>query len=195
MLNGMTNQTALAVRHNVSQFTTHHDVRAILEDMNEEQKELGKQELVITLHRLEDNIREATNAWERSKESKEETRTVNQLKKCDDCKGTGIIGKKQCNLCKGDGFHIEEVTTRTVIGEAGDPAFLKERRECMRLKCYILGISVKPNNTRRPKEQPHNTKINVINITSNEVIEAMVSLHALKRKAIEAKIIEKDEEY
>lgn len=192
MLNGLTNQHTLAIRHNVSTFTAHLDVHAILAEMNDEQKELGKHELIITLHRLEDNYREATNAWERSKESKEEVKTVRQLRKCDDCDGTGMRGKEWCTPCNGDGFLIEEVTTRKVEGVAGDVKFLQERRECMKMKCYLLGLKPEDKGGRPPKDPPHNTTINVTNINTEQVIAALVGLDTLKQVAIEAKIIDED---
>ncbi len=196
MLNGLTNQNALAVRYGVSQFTAHLDVHAILKEMNEEQKDLGKQELIMTLYRLEDNYNKASVAFERSKESKEEVRIEYQKRKCKDCDGTGMEdGNKDtnvwCVICKGDGYIIEEVVTRKVTGQAGDPRFLQERRECIKMKCYLLGLKPENKGGRPPyKEISHDTTINVVGIETDQIIAALQGLHVLKRAAIEAKIIE-----
>jgi len=142
MLNGLTNQAQLAIRHGVSISTTHKDVHTILREMNEESKELGKREFALSLHRLEDNIKEASMAWERSKENKEEIRTEYQKRKCQDCQGTGIEdgeedGEEWCVRCEGKGEYIEEVVTTKVTGQAGDVSFLKERRECIKFKLFL----------------------------------------------------------
>ena len=195
MLNGLTNQHALAVRHGVSQLTSHNDVKAILEEMNAEQKELGKQELVMTLHRLEDNIREATNAWERSKQSKEEIRIEYHKRKCNDCNGTGMEdgddnSEHWCVVCNGDGYKVEEQVTKKVTGQAGDPRFLQERRECTKTKCYLLGLKPVDKGGRPKYKQVHTTTINVESIKTEVVIKALLGLDTLKQAAIEAEIIE-----
>ena len=200
MLNGLTNQLALAARHGVCPITAHRDVHAILKEMNEEQKELGKQELIIALNRLDDNIREATNAWERSKQNKEEIRTEYLKKECKECKGIGMKDGNEdieewCEKCNGEGWHMEEVITRKISGQAGDPAFLKERRECIKTKMYLLGHKPVDKGGRPPKNvHLHNTSINVTNIDSKEVLDALVGLNTLKRAALEAKVIEEKDD-
>ena len=201
MLNGLTNQSALAVRHGVSQFTAHLDVHAILAEMNEEQKELGKQEQIITLHRLEDNIREASNAWERSKENKEEVRIEYQKRKCKDCNGTGMENDNDdtndswCTTCNGNGYYTEELVTRKQVGQAGDPRFLAERRECFKMKCYLLGLKPENKGGRPPfKGHVHDTTINVQYIDTEAVIRALQGLNTLKAAVIESKLIEEKKE-
>ena len=200
MLNGLTNQLALAARHGVCHRTAFQDVHAILKEMNEEQKELGKQELIIALNRLEDNVREATNAWERSKQNREEIRTEYLKKECKECKGTGMKDgdedtEEWCWLCDGIGWTKEEVVTRKVSGQAGDQAFLKERRECIKTKMYLLGYKpVDKGGRPRKNVHLHNTSINVTNIDSKEVMDALVGLSVLKKSALEAKVIEAKDE-
>jgi len=188
LLNGLTNQIALAARYGISQQSIGNDISVILGDMREENKQVAKAELLIALSRMEDNYKEASKAWRKSKRNKEEVVTDRVKKVCVACRGTGMRNadpdtEEWCPLCNGDGFIIQEKITRRVTGQAGDPSFLKERRELIKFRCFLLGIPDKS-----PDEKPI-ININFANISNDKILKALSAIEQLREEKIKAEAI------
>ena len=204
MLNGMTNQNNLAARHGVGQATIHHDIKAILIQMKEEDEERAMAQRSIAIGRLEDVVREATVAFEKSKQNKEEVRIEYKKRICNDCDGTGMedgnaISEKWCETCEGLGTTVQEHITKKVTGTAGDSSFLKEKREAVKQQAYILGL-IQKGDRHIHEHAGDTTVINVENISPDKILEAMQVLENLASEVknnlpnsiIEVKAIEEE---
>jgi len=195
ILNGLSNQIALAVRHGVNQQTISRDIAIILGEMREEDKQMAKAELLVALNRVEDNYREASNAWQRSKKNKEEITTDYYKKTCKECKGTGMLegdeeSQEWCPVCQGDGFILQEKVTRKTTGQAGDPTFLRERRELIKFRCFLLGIGA-PKEPQEPIVQ-NNTivNLNMSKVSREKVVQALRAIDQLKEEKLKAEVLD-----
>ena len=75
----------------------------------------------------------ALDSYRVSKQKQEQVVTNHVLRRCEECKGTGMRNgdedcKEWCPECGGEGKVMEETVTRTVKGQAGDSSFLREYR-------------------------------------------------------------------
>ena len=188
ILNGLTNQNNLAARHGVSQSMISHDMKAILRQMREEDDERAILQRNIAINRLEDVIREATVAFDRSKKKKEEVKIQYKKNLCKACDGSGKEGgdpdaEQWCEDCGGDGYTVEEHVTKKVTGTPGDSSFLREKREAIKQQAFILGLIQKAPKISVTKEE---TIINVDNVSSDNVIAAMRVLRNLQQEALPA---------
>ena len=90
---------------------------------------------------LENNAHKANVAYEDSKEDGEEVITRIEEKKCTRC-----LGKKKnrngvvCGLCGGTGEESIKHITHKRRGKVGNPAFLREHRQCIEMMAKLEGL-------------------------------------------------------
>jgi hypothetical protein len=130
----------LAARHGVSDNTIAYDlsvVRAMIA-MDFDEEEL-KEDLHKRLLQMESTIRESFEGFKRSRRDQTEISTRYDKKTCRTCKGEGEKDGIRCERCEGRGYKIEEVVTRKVSGQAGDPRFLALIQKGVSEICRIKG--------------------------------------------------------
>jgi len=135
---GYVSNHELASRHGISDSLLCQDlklIRMMMEDETEEGAKFGKNKKI---KQLEMNAARALRSYERSKQDHEETSTRHEKRTCTECKGKREL-QKECEECEGRGWHHEELITRKVSGQAGDPRFLAEYRNCMTDICKLQG--------------------------------------------------------
>jgi len=102
----------------------------------------GKKALIRRLEQLEDIRRESLKGWERSTEDDVEEISTTKQEKCPSCKGKGEDKEGNfCERCDGEGFLELKVKTKKVRGQAGNPSFIKEMREAVKLSSVLEGHS------------------------------------------------------
>lgn len=124
----------LAVRYGVSGKTISLHLKAIRAIIAEEFREEVVADKERRIKQLEDVQAKAVLAWERSKQNSEELRIQYVKADCKACKGTGMEedGTTWCEACEGKTKVTEEVISRRVSGQVGDPRFLSLVQDCVR---------------------------------------------------------------
>lgn len=121
---GYVTQHELAVRYGVSDSTVSNCLRCIKAIIKEEFEEQLKDETEKRLAQLELLMGKANRSFETSKQEQVEISTRSEKRRCGRCQGTGRKDGELCQKCEGRGWSEQEVTTRKVSGQAGDPRFL-----------------------------------------------------------------------
>ena len=127
-------QHDLAVRYGVSDTLISNCLKKVRLVLDEEFAEEAVTDKNRRVKQLEDVQAKANLAWERSKENAEELRIQYVKVECRDCKGKGMQedGKTWCEMCEGKGKITEEIVSRKVVGQAGEPRFLSLVNECVK---------------------------------------------------------------
>lgn len=134
-------QHDLAIRYGVADSTICQCLKRIRAIIQEDFREDTIADFERRIKQLEDVQGKANLAWERSKENSEELRIQYVKVKCPDCKGTGMQedGETWCEKCDGKGTVTDEVISRKVVGQAGDPRFLSLVNECTKEIARLKG--------------------------------------------------------
>jgi len=127
-------QHDLATKYGISDTSVSVYLLQIKEIIDEDFKEETVADKNRRIKQLEDVQAKANLAWERSKQNSEELRIQYVKVKCRDCKGTGMQedGQTRCETCEGSGRVTDEVVSRRVTGQAGEPRFLSLVNECVK---------------------------------------------------------------
>jgi hypothetical protein len=137
LLSGVTNQTELAAAFGVCRETIKRWIADIEQDWLQNERHDVQLERTFRIRQIEAIAVKALNSYERSKQDAESV-TMHQ-EHCPQCRGRGTVGladqKQACVHCNGTGKVTIETTK--VVGQAGDPAFLKLAKECF-VECARL---------------------------------------------------------
>jgi len=121
---GYTSQHELAVRYGVSDATVCQILKQIKTILREEFEEQFQEETAKRLAQLELMIGKANSSFEISKQEQVEITIRTEKCRCGKCSGTGERDGETCPGCEGRGYNLQEVETKKVSGQAGDPRFL-----------------------------------------------------------------------
>jgi len=152
-------QHDIAIKHGTTDHTVCVCLKRIKNILQEEFKEDSVADKERRIKQLEDVQAKANLAWERSKQNSEELRIQYVKVKCPDCKGTGMQEDKEtwCESCEGKGNVSEELLTRRVVGQAGEPRFLSLVNECIKEISRLNGLYPEKGKTG-DKESPEGDK-------------------------------------
>jgi len=94
----------------------------------------------------------------KSQNNQESISTTYEKIPCRNCSGTGKVpgmGKltKKCPKCDGLGEKTEEVVTRKVSGQCGDPKYLQLMQTAIRNIAYLRGMGKKGNRPNTEKQE------------------------------------------
>jgi len=150
-------QHDLAVKYGISDTTVSQYLQRIKAILSEDFKEDTIADKERRIKQLEDVQAKANLAWERSKQNSEELRIQYVKVKCRDCKGTGMQkdGATWCESCEGSGRVTDEVVSRRVTGQAGEPRFLSLVNECVK---EISRLNGHYPERRRKQDDPEGDK-------------------------------------
>jgi len=186
---GLTSQVEMSRRYGVTPAQVSYDMKYVWALFNHGVKEDVDHNRNLALARLEKVIREASNAWERSKQSKEVIKTEYRNTKCSTCNGTGMQDGQDgadegewCEDCKGDGEILQEFVTKTVHGQPGFAPLLRERTAAIELMAKIQGL-MSGTNAIHYHDNRKQTQINVENISPETILEGKVLMAKMEEEA------------
>jgi len=192
ILAGVTNQHQMAARLGVVDSTICNDVKWILKNWLDIDSKNAQYNRAKRVKQHEAGAFEALQAYKRSCDNAEEVRTTTSRQRCPDCRGTGMVGETEewCSNCNGEGEVDVEVINKSVKGQAGDSAHLREYREnikeCARLEGLHHHTVVPP----APNIQIGGQALHVHadgnkykDVPENVLLEAMSAIAKLKESA------------
>lgn len=119
-------------------------VRAILREQFDEEE--AKEDLIKRIKQHEAIIGKAFRDYEVSRQPSEEISTRYEKRPCRRCKGEGEKEGIKCERCDGLGYNVEELVTKKVSGQAGDPRFLSTIQKSIDALCKLMGhVQEKPS--------------------------------------------------
>lgn len=143
LLRGVTSARSIATSLGVSEGTVGRYIKEVLLSWTNEDIRKSRLKRTVYIKRLLFAAQESISAWERSKKNQEEITTAYQPTQCKDCEGTGMASKELwCDACDGTGKVMSEIVTRRVKGQAGDPRFIQEFRNCMTEAVKLEGLVI-----------------------------------------------------
>jgi hypothetical protein len=192
LLRGIKNQAVIARAFGVSECQISKDVTKIRERWGQrdpDKKEMQKQERLV---QLEDILRQALNAFDRSRRDIEDYKVI--VTPCEGCGATGNYTNKDgmsepCRRCGGKGKHVQETTT--VKESPGDPSFLKLAKECVMDAARLQGVVTdgKVGMLRTVAETEgiggttrESVELFYADVPADDIIGAMVALDKLRNR-------------
>ena len=158
-------QRELAVRYGVSDSLICQELKIIREILKEEMTENAKVDRDRRIKQHEAVIGKAAISFEKSKQNHEEISTRYEKRMCRKCRGKQEVEGAVCDQCEGKGYNIEEVVTRKVVGQAGDPRFLGVIQKGLMEIARLMGYYPEKTTTKKVLEEKSNILLATVHMT------------------------------
>ncbi len=158
LLRGITSPNTIAAAFNVSHTQIWKDIKLIQAMWAESQDQSRKVTRNKRIRQLESVLHMALTEFDKSRNSKSETTTVQRKTICRSCNGRGTIrvdgdDSNPCPACETKGWQIEEITTEKRSGVTGDQSYLNTARACINDISKLEGLQVQVTHKKIDKKE------------------------------------------
>jgi len=158
LLRGITSPNTIAAAFDVSHTQIWKDIKLIQAMWAESQDGSRKATRNKRIRQLESVLHMALTEFDKSRNSKSETTTVQRKTICRSCNGRGTIrvdgdDANPCPACETRGWQIEEITTEKRSGVTGDQSYLNTARACINDISKLEGLQVQVTHKKIDKKE------------------------------------------